>query len=222
MFWNLFKKEEDKKEETFKKPFDNIKDFDCGNCSMKDVCEVKRGKRKIPCTFKQSLPDDFDFNKETIFIIDDNPGIVSIIMDEFEYLEELGKLNLTDYNILSFTTKDAGFQYIATQEVYGTKLNIKYAIIDITLIGSIMTDKGNVILDGIDILGVLKQYNDLKSFIFFTGNNLNPYIKSNKEKIEKYNNLYDENIFEKIVFKASQQSEDESRILYNALFENEE
>ena len=73
-------------------------------------------------------------------------------------------------------------------------LNIQYAIIDITLGGTLTLDNKVIKLTGIDILEVLLKNNPKLKYILYTGNQMNTYIKPIKLIIDQYKKLTGEDI----------------------------
>jgi len=144
-----------------------------------------------------------DPNKESILLLDDNSGVISFLMDDFNSIKKNGGFDHTKYNVLKLDTKLAAFKLRAL--LYSNKkLRIKYAILDITLGGTLYSNEGrNITLDGVDsLLDILEVHPDVKYF-FYTGNKLNPYIKKNEEIISKFSKKLDGNINDKILFKTS-------------------
>jgi len=188
---------------------------ECVNCELKELCIQKRLRDPT----KKDLPQikNFDESKETLLIIDDNEGVISFLKDDIENFYERGILKEDEINLLLLTTSNAGF---ALQKLYdkGINLNIKWAIIDITLGGSKMTNEGNVKLTGVDVFEMI--YNNSKDFkfLFYTGNNLNPYIKSNEKLIQQFENLTNDDIKKYVLFKTSMDIQKRRKYLTEKLF----
>jgi len=164
-----------------------------------------------------SLPKDFSKDKDTILIIDDNIGMVSFLIDDIEYFKEEGIID-NDINIISIHSSHAVFKYEALQEKYNN-LNIKWAIIDITFGGSVMSKDGNIIYTGVDVYKILKEHNKNFKFLFYTGNNLNPYIRSNSILIDKFKELSDgKDIMEDVLFKTSMDMDNRRKYIKDKLF----
>jgi len=145
----------------------------------------------------------FDNNKRSILIVDDNPGMVSFLKDDIEFIEHDNVINLSEYNLLTFDTPYAAFTFQKVQDM-NNGLNIDYAILDITIGGSIMTPNGNIKYTGVDIYEMILKYNPDVKVIFYTGNQLNPYIKSNKKLIDQFSTITNgKKINDFILFKTS-------------------
>ena len=186
----------------------------CNTCDFKNYCDVDN-KVSNPCKYIVNLPD-FDETKDSILIVDDNPGIVSFIKDDIIFLEEQGVVDLSNLNIISLYGNDAAFNLKAISD--NKKLNIKWAIIDITLGGTHSTENGVVKLTGVDIFELLHTTNKDVKFIFYTGNNLNPYIKSNKKLIDQFTNITGKNITDFVLFKTSLDMDKRRNFIKNRLF----
>jgi len=145
--------------------------------------------------FKE-LPD-FNPNKDSILIVDDNPGIISFILDDLEELE-----GFDNYNIITFDTNYAAYQFEATQQGYGG-LNIKYAILDLTLGGTIPTEDGPVKYTGVDIFQQITIFNPEVKVLFYTGNSLNDYVATSKKIINQFMELTGNDIKDFVLFKTS-------------------
>lgn len=161
---------------------------------------------------------NLDPNKETILILDDNAGVISFLIDDFNSIKERKNgFDFEQYNILKLDTKLAAFKLRAL--LYGNdKIRIKYAILDITLGGTLFDKEGmNITLDGVDSLLDIIQFNKDVRYFFYTGNKLNPYIKKNEEIIKKYREQLGKDIDENILFKTSL-SRDERQAYINSFF----
>lgn len=215
-FFRKDKKENKTAESIFKdsKEADIVKKT-CNECNVRDICKLhNKNSPNYLCGFTQRL-NDFDFNKPSILLFDDNMGVISVLEDDLQELEKEGFIKLEDYNILKFSTQHAAFQLQATIKAY-QGLNIELAIFDITLGGGVYEeDLGNVVLDGVDTFKAVSDYNQNLKYIFFTGNKLNPYINKNKEIIEKYKKYTGEDIQDHILYKASLSPEDRKEYIKN-------
>ncbi|MCK5537867.1 MAG: hypothetical protein KAI79_13660 [Bacteroidales bacterium] len=172
----------------------------CPNCTFKSICQVKKENEK-DCRYNKPM-ENFNFKKDTILIVDDNPGMVSFLKDDMRFLDEVGVIKLDKLNILSISGSDSAFIYKHLNEKY-ENLNIKWAIIDITLGGSQQRESGIVKYTGVDIFELLYDKNPDVNFLFYTGNNLNPYIKTNKKIIDQFWNITQRNIKDFVLFKTS-------------------
>lgn len=160
---------------------------------------------------------DFDNKKETILIIDDNEGIVSFLEDDIDFLQGEGIIDISEVNVLGLSGSHAGFNFEIMQK-RNSGLNIKWAIIDITLGGSVMTKEGIVKYTGVDVFEILYKDNPDIKFLFYTGNNLNPYIKANKKIIDQFNRITDEDISKYVLFKTSMDMDKRRNYISEFLF----
>lgn len=188
---------------------------DCYSCNKKTICNSFG--LKDTCDWILNI-DNKDLSKPGILIIDDNPGIVSFLEDDFEVLDEEGKINIEDYNIFSFTSKSAGYMVMATIRKYGN-LNIQYAIIDITLGGTINTTEKIIKLTGVDILEILLEMNPNLKYIFYTGNLMNHYIKPIANIMKQYKEITGKDITDDILFKTELNMKDRQRYILEELLE---
>lgn len=182
----------------------------CGNSFFCDSCGYI-----LNCNWIQKLT--FDKNKPSILIIDDNPGVVSFLRDDIEEIIKDNTGDNTKYNILEFTGANAVYKFLATSQHYHD-LNIKIAIIDITYGGSVQTNNGNVRLNGVDVFSEIYKTNKELKFCFYTGNQLNPYIKNNKEIMDYFKNIYRENISEHVLYKTSMNIDERIKYFKKKLF----
>jgi hypothetical protein len=155
---------------------------------------------------------DFDKNKPSILIIDDNDGIISFLIDDLNEIfteEEFKK-----YNLITFSGSQAFYNFKITQEYY-QGLNIKYALIDLTYGGIVNTKKGIIKANGVDVYVNIKNYekDDFK-FLFYTGNSLNEHVRTNRQMIDKFK-IYSngENMIEYVLFKTVFNIEERRNIL---------
>lgn len=189
----------------------------CKDCSLLAVCDNIQNEE---CKWVQDLSNVFNREKETILLIDDDPGMVSFLEDDLIELHDSGFIDLGNYNLLKFSGPYAAFNFKSTQnKSHG--LNVKYAIIDITIGGSLMTDRGNVKYNGIDVFKMISQYTKDFRYLFYTGNSLNTYIKSNKTLIEDFNSVSSDSIFQHVLFKTSLDMDDRRSFIYKILFSSE-
>lgn len=196
---------------------EDVKLLDCGNCEVLNICKVEVQKEeKYLCQFIKII-DDYDPEKPSILIFDDNMGVVSFLEDDLIEVDEENKINLSEYNILKFSSQYAGFQLQAALKTYNG-LNIQYGIFDLTLGGGVYDEKkGNIVLDGVDAFISVQKMNPNLKYIFFTGNKLNPYIKKNKEIIEKFKAFNGSDISDHVLYKTSLSPEDRKNYIADFL-----
>ena len=160
---------------------------------------------------------DFDFDKDSVLIIDDNEGMVSFLEDDIEFLAEHNLINQHKINILGISGDHAAFTFKTLQDEYGS-LNIKWAIIDITLGGSKMTEKGNLKYSGVDVFKMIYDKNPDVKFLFYTGNSLNPYINANKNLIAQFKSINGDDIMSHVLFKTSMDMDKRRKYISKILF----
>jgi len=172
------------------------KNYYLGKNNTEKIEKMDIEKSKLFKKWFKTLPN-FDPNKDSILIVDDNPGIISFLLDD---LEEIGGLD--DYNIITFDTNYAAYQFEATQQGYGG-LNIKYALIDLTLGGTLPTDNGPIKYTGVDIFQQITIFNPEVKVLFYTGNSLNEYVRTSKAMIDQFKELTGKDIKDFVLFKTS-------------------
>lgn len=153
----------------------------------------------------------YNSNKKTVLIIDDSPGLVSFLLDDLKDI-----INTEDYNILFFDGKYAVFKLIATSIQY--KIFYDYAIIDLTYGGVVKATTGNIKLNGVDAFDFLYHSNKDLKFLFFTGNLLNTYIKTNEEMVEKFYKIFGDDIKNYLLQKNSSSLKDRQKQISERLF----
>ena len=221
---NIFRKEEEEDLLTAESLFpeeEEIPEHSCDDCLIKKYC-TKKGKMSDLCKYAIDIKG-YDKNKDTILIIDDNKGVISFLMDDIEYLDEEKIINLKTINVITISGTHAAF---TLELLYSKleKLSIKWAIIDITLGGSAMTEKGNLKYTGVDVFEMInKNKNTPKDFkfLFYTGNNLNPYIKANEKIINQFKELTGDDIKNYVLFKTSMDIDSRREYIINHIFQNQ-
>jgi len=187
----------------------------CENCVMKNKCK-KVGNPSINCEYVVDM-DWFDFEKDTLLLIDDNAGVVSFLENDINYLDEIGSIKKEDINILSLSGNFAPFTLNVLYKKL-EKLNIKWAIIDITLGSRKMTPDGIKTYTGVDVLEMINKNEKSFNYLFFTGNNLNPHIKANEILINQFKEFMDTDIMDKIVMKTSKDMKSRRKFFKENLF----
>ena len=215
---NIFKKEEDKLTAESLFPDKEPTEHSCKGCLIEPYCTKVGGQSNL-CKYAIDIKG-YDKNKDTILIIDDNKGVISFLMDDIEYLDEEKIINLKTINVITISGTHAAF---TLELLYSKleKLSIKWAIIDITLGGSAMTEKGNLKYTGVDVFEMInKNKNTPKDFkfLFYTGNNLNPYIKSNEKLINQFKNITGDSIKDYVLFKTSMDIEKRRKYITKHIF----
>jgi len=185
----------------------------CNKCNKRTFCsEIYQDY----CQWGKDLTG-YNFSKPGILIIDDNEGICSFIEDDLEELSEDEVINLDDYNVFTFYGKMCAYDFMATVERY-PNLNIQKAIIDITYGGAILTDKGNMKLNGVDVFEVLYELNPDVKYLFYTGNQMNTHIKTIGNLMSKYSKITGGKITDNILFKTQFNMIDRRDYLVKKLF----
>jgi len=169
--------------------------------------------------YTRELPSDFDFNNKTILLIDDNAGIVSFLEDDLETIFEDYDMDESKYNILSFVGEHAVYEFLTLVKEHAD-LNIDYAIIDLTLGGSILTPEGNIRLTGMDVFEVLHEINPLVKYFFYTGNLISDPINPIKNIIDQYNQVTKLNLEDKVLYKTEITMDPRRAYIHATLFKD--
>lgn len=148
-----------------------------------------------------------DINKNNIIIIDDSPGIVSVLEDFIKEVEKNGDINLDDYNVMTFSDKYAPFVLKRTLEELDLK-KVDFAIIDIILPGKMKQGEKYFKLDGVDVAILLYEKYGCTNFVFFTGNIISEYVDYIKEKVDKFEDVFNKDIRDFIIFKGDKDATD--------------
>jgi hypothetical protein len=185
----------------------------CDDCVFKSYCKDKNNIT-MECNYVIDLKN-FDEDKDAILLVDDHEGLISFLKDDFDFI--LDELNIDDLNIITISGKNAGFNFEAIFKK-NPNLNIKYAVIDITLGGTRMTTNGIQKYTGVDIFEYIYKKNKQLKFLFYTGNNLNTYIKSNKKIVDQFYKITNKHIKQYVLFKTSMSIDDRRDKLIKMLF----
>ena len=116
------------------------------------------------------VSSDFDVNKENILIMDDREEILSAIIDDLSTLSiNQREFTLSDYNIISVSSKMAGFKVLDIL-IKASDIEIHYALLDIILGGKKTLQGGKrTMVDGVDIaIHIWEKYNSAE-ILFFSG-----------------------------------------------------
>lgn len=202
VFYDFYKKEENEIE--YKKPgsFKKI-DFNLNIPNLKSLNEIKS-------------------DRPTILLMDDFPGIISILIDDFNSInpEIKNYFNIlyADGNMAAFSVKKFLHDYkeyrietldIGTHNNYIAKFsNIKeidLALLDITIGGyHYNTDTHEIIeYDGIDIAKFLKEEFKNINFYFITGHIINKRNPKIFKFVEKFFSYFNKNIDDFVIPKNS-------------------
>lgn len=179
------------------------------------VCEESSLEEFLPCRTTNDilLPinrivDTYDSSKPTVLIIDDSVYVLDMVED---YLASIG-ITTENHNILRFYGVYAPFVMRDTLKLI-KNLIIDYAIIDIVLPGKLRENDQYSKMDGIDVAILLDTEYSCKNMLFFSGNVLNTYVKFIEDKVRRYQNHFNKNLLDSIVFKTANDDEVLSRFI---------
>lgn len=126
---------------------------------------------------------DYDVTKKNILIMDDRIEIISSIIDDLTSLNESNSFFIDEYNILSVSSKMAGFHVIDILN-YAPDIEINYALLDIILGGKKMVNDKKYMVDGVDVALEIWDHFPAADILFFSGciieNNIDPLNFKNK------------------------------------------
>ena len=151
--FSFFKKKEPEPETVIIEKVEDISGFDSQINWMKE---------------QKWISDDFDNNKKNILIMDDRHEIISSMIDDLRSLSESVIFNLDYYNIVSVSTKMAGFHVLDILEK-APDVEIHFALLDIILGGKREVEGRRRMVDGVDVaLKIYEQYPNAE-ILFFSG-----------------------------------------------------
>ena len=131
--------------------------------------------------------NDYDTNKKTILIMDDREEIISSVLDDLAALDNTNNFYLEDYNILTVSSKMAGFSVLDILEK-APKIEINFALLDVILGGKKNIDGKRKMVDGVDVARAIWEKFPNADILFFSGciieTNDDPF--SFKNKFDKY------------------------------------
>ena len=131
--------------------------------------------------------NDYDTNKKTILIMDDREEIISSVLDDLAALDNTNNFYLEDYNILTVSSKMAGFSVLDILEK-APKIEINFALLDVILGGKKNIDGKRKMVDGVDVALAIWEKFPNADILFFSGciieTNDDPF--SFKNKFDKY------------------------------------
>ena len=131
--------------------------------------------------------NDYDTNKKTILIMDDREEIISSVLDDLAALDNTNNFFLEDYNILTVSSKMAGFSVLDIIEK-APKIEINFALLDVILGGIKNIDGKRKMVDGVDVALAIWEKFPNADILFFSGciieTNDDPF--SFKNKFDKY------------------------------------
>ena len=131
--------------------------------------------------------NDYDTNKKTILIMDDREEIISSVLDDLAALDNTNNFFLEDYNILTVSSKMAGFSVLDILEK-APKIEINFALLDVILGGKKNIDGKRKMVDGVDVAIAIWEKFPNADILFFSGciieTNDDPF--SFKNKFDKY------------------------------------
>lgn len=154
----------------------------CNGCRFNGLCQIDG-------IFKHDLESalggkEFNPNKKSILLIDDNQAITGFLREDLEYLNSNDVFNIEDYNIITVSGPHAAYNLHCLQE-QNEGLNIEVAIIDTSYIGAIIQNVQAGRFNGVDVYETISKYNpDVK--VLFHSNCLNVSLKSTIKMLDHF------------------------------------
>ena len=119
--------------------------------------------------------------------MDDREEIISSVLDDLAALDNTNNFFLEDYNILTVSSKMAGFSVLDILEK-APKIEINFALLDVILGGKKNIDGKRKMVDGVDVALAIWEKFPNADILFFSGciieTNDDPF--SFKNKFDKY------------------------------------
>jgi len=185
--------------------FDNL----CKQCKLNNNC--KAGNKPCELFFKNN--GEYNF-----IVIDDNYGVIESIKDIIEDLKQKNIIS-KNWQIHYYYTKQAPIYLL--KDIKRRNLIPDAGLIDITY-GSILRIKEkNIKINGVHILDFILKVNPNFNFYFYTGNTLNPYIKTVKMMMDFFKKIYKKDMDDYIISKNFQDEKDIYKIIKKIMLKTE-
>jgi hypothetical protein len=81
----------------------------CQNCVFEKYC-INKNNHNIACAYVFDI-DNFDNTKDTILLVDDNPGVIAFLKDDLKLIAKT--VDISNLNILTISGKMAAFEFEA-------------------------------------------------------------------------------------------------------------
>lgn len=159
---------------------------------------------------------DFDSNKDSILLIDENKAITNILIDDLKDLEKKYNFNMNNYNLIVVAGPNSALNFEQLYKSY-KNLNIKYAIIGITSGGEKIVRGKYVKLSGIDVFDLLCRHDKNLKCLFYV-QSLNYNIKSIKQKIDRFKRIVGEDLKGYVLQNIYKSTEERQNEILNRLF----
>lgn len=138
-------------------------------------------------------------NRKNIFILDDICEIVEILKDDLEkYLTKINRNN--EFNLISLCGKSVGFDMISIVANH-PEITVDALMTDIIFGGNEKINGKKIIVDGVDIVIVLKSLNPTLNYIMFTGNIFNENLENSYSFSKKFEKCVGGSILDHVLIK---------------------
>ena len=150
----------------------------------------------------ESIKKKLHPNRKNIFILDDICEIVEILKDDFEkYLSNIGRVD--EFNVVSLCGKSVGFDMLSILANH-SEVTVDAIMTDIIFGGNEKINGKKIIIDGVDIVIILKSVNDNLNYIMFTGNVFSENIENSYSFSKKFEQHIGESILDHVLIKDAQ------------------
>jgi hypothetical protein len=112
--------------------------------------------------------DEYSKNSKNILVMDDKDDIISAVLDDLGSLDKTNDFFLYEYNIITTTTKMAGFDVLDILE-NAPDVKIDFALLDIILGGKKIVDGKRKMVDGVDVAIEIWEHFPNADILFFSG-----------------------------------------------------
>lgn len=147
----------------------------------------------------EDLRNNYDLSKKNIFIVDDMCEISEILKDEITvYLEKTDKID--KINVITMCGKRVGFDMLSLIANH-SDIKIDYLITDITFGCNEIFDGKKIIIDGVDLVILLRNVYPTAKYILFTGNILSENNVKSYNFARKFNKYTNECILNHAIIK---------------------
>ena len=112
--------------------------------------------------------EDFSLEKSNLLLMDDKYAIISAVIDDLENLNDSNSFHLEDYNIITVSSKMAGFDVLDILQ-NSPDIIIDYAFLDIILGGKKVINDKRIMIDGVDVAIQIWNKFPQAQILFFSG-----------------------------------------------------
>lgn len=150
----------------------------------------------------ESIKANLQPNRKNIFILDDICEIVEILKGDFEtYLKKINRVD--EFNLVSMCGRSVGFDMLSIIANH-SDVKVDAIMTDIIFGGNEKINGKKIIVDGVDIVIILKAINHNLNYIMFTGNVFSENVENSHTFSQKFEKSMGETITDHILIKDAQ------------------